>query len=120
MKERYMATQLRTLQNRLQFAPDVGEYGDSAMGLDSGMVGTRETGNVRAVQKKESKLLSKKHKSSSSSSSSSHVSGLSSSLAFTPVQGIELVNPNAAAERVKQANEKWFNSYSGFKSAVPK
>lgn len=35
-------------------------------------------------------------------------SGLASSLAFTPVQGIELVDPTAAAERVKKANEKYF------------
>lgn len=48
------------------------------------------------------------------------VGGLQSSLVFTPVQGIELVNPQAAAERVKQANAKWFSSNSGFLSAVPK
>lgn len=36
-------------------------------------------------------------------------SGLASSLAFTPVQGIELIDPTAAAERSKQAkNEKYF------------
>lgn len=29
-----------------------------------------------------------------------HVNGLSSSLVFTPVQGIELANPNAAADKV--------------------
>lgn len=35
-------------------------------------------------------------------------SGLASSLSFTPVQGIELIDPTAAAERVKKANEKYF------------
>jgi hypothetical protein len=33
---------------------------------------------------------------------------------------MELVNPNAAAERVRAANNKWFNSQSGFLSAAPK
>jgi hypothetical protein len=38
--------------------------------------------------------------------SSGATSGLSSSLAFTPVQGLELTNPDAA-QKVKQANEKY-------------
>ena len=53
------------------------------------------------------------------SASSGQTNGLSSSLVFTPVQGLELVNPNAAAERVKAANNKWFNANSGFMSAAP-
>ena len=56
-------------------------------------------------------------------SGSSGTSGLVSSLAFTPVQGIELVNPKAAgmsaSDRVKEANNKWFNAQSGFMSAAP-
>ena len=51
---------------------------------------------------------------------SGQTNGLSSSLAFTTVQGLELVNPNAAADRVKEANNKWFNAHSGFLSAAPK
>jgi U4/U6 small nuclear ribonucleoprotein PRP31 len=51
--------------------------------------------------------------------SSGQTNGLSSSLVFTPVQGLELVNPNAAADRVKEANNKWFNANSGFISAAP-
>ena len=57
--------------------------------------------------------------SSQISASSGQTNGLSSSLVFTPVQGLELVNPNAAAERVKAANNKWFNANSGFMSAAP-
>ena len=56
---------------------------------------------------------------SQASASGGHTNGLSSSLVFTPVQGLELVNPNAAAERVKAANNKWFNANSGFMSAAP-
>lgn len=50
--------------------------------------------------------------------SSGATSGLASSLAFTPVQGMELANPEAAAARVKAANEKYFSSSSGFYSVV--
>lgn len=40
---------------------------------------------------------------------------------FFLCQGLELVNPNADAEKkVKEANKKWFDSSSGFMSAKPK
>jgi len=58
--------------------------------------------------------------SSSIRSLTSNDNGMASSLAFTPVQGIELVNPTSQAEKVKQANASWFNSSSGFLSAMPK
>ncbi|CAN0201956.1 unnamed protein product [Phaeothamnion confervicola] len=51
---------------------------------------------------------------------SGQTNGLSSSLIFTPVQGLELVNPNAAEERVRKANETWFSQNAGFASAKPK
>ena len=52
--------------------------------------------------------------------SASTTSGLSSSLAFTPVQGLELQNPNAAADRVRAANAKYFGANGGFSSVKPK
>jgi U4/U6 small nuclear ribonucleoprotein PRP31 len=52
--------------------------------------------------------------------SSGASNGLAASLVFTPVQGLELVNPHAAAEKVKEANAKWFSNTSGFMSAKPK
>ena len=48
------------------------------------------------------------------------VSGLSSSLAFTPVQGMELVDPSAQKRKLEAANEAWFkNEASGSFSVVP-
>ena len=44
----------------------------------------------------------------------SHVSGTASSVAFTPLQGIEIVNPKAAEKRVAEANAKYFSNQSGF------
>ena len=90
------------------------------MGFDNGTIGTKDTGRIRAPKMKESKLISKKPVKKAISVSSGQTNGLSSSLVFTPVQGLELVNPNAAAERVKEANNKWFNAHSGFLSAAPK
>ena len=46
--------------------------------------------------------------------SSGATSGMASSLAFTPVQGLELVNPEAQAQRVREANAKYFNTNAGF------
>lgn len=38
-------------------------------------------------------------------------SGTQTSLSFTPVQGIEIVTPSlSAAQRVKEANDRWFAS----------
>lgn len=44
-----------------------------------------------------------------SSTSNDALSGTSTSLSFTPVQGLEIVTPSlSAAERVKAANDRWF------------
>lgn len=137
-KERYAMTEMRAQHNKMGFGPSSGgEYGDSAMGLDAGMIGAKDSGKLRSTLKKEVSLMSKKQKikgggsgrtgyaggghnaSSASVIRSSGVGGSVSSLAFTPVQGIELVNPKAAADRVKEANTKWFNQASGFMSAAP-
>lgn len=121
MKERYAMTEMRAQHNKISFDPGAGEYGDSAMGLDRGMLGQRESGHVRAAVRKEVSLVKKQKKESGArAGASSATNGLASSLAFTPVQGIELVNPSAAAARLKEANSKWFGSYSGFMSAAPK
>jgi U4/U6 small nuclear ribonucleoprotein PRP31 len=33
---------------------------------------------------------------------------------------MELVNPDAVKDRVKEANKKWFSENGGFQSALPK
>jgi U4/U6 small nuclear ribonucleoprotein PRP31 len=117
-KERFAMTELRQQQNRMNFSANEGEYGDSAMGFDMGMLSsTAESGKLRAPRKKEIRLAKKQKVANVSSG---QTSGLSSSLVFTPVQGLELVNPNAAADRVREANKKWFSTTSGFLSAAPK
>ena len=48
------------------------------------------------------------------------VSGMASSVAFTPVQGLEIMNPAAAEAKVNAANQKYFSATSGFLSVKPK
>jgi len=125
MKEKLMMTDIRKQQNQLKMTVTDGEYGESSMGMDQGMFGQSEggLGRIRAPKKTQQTqrlLQTKKVIQSAKSLSSGATGGMSSSLVFTPVQGLELVNPNAAADRVKEANQKWFNSQSGFLSAMPK
>lgn len=123
LKERLAQTEIGALRNKVSFTGSNDEYGDSAMGLDSGMIGKQgQNGRVRAVQavKREVHLSKKQKKAMSTGQGQSQVDGLSTSLAFTPVQGIELANPKAAADKVMAANARWFSSSGGFASAAPK
>ncbi|KAI7868164.1 hypothetical protein BDF14DRAFT_608002 [Spinellus fusiger] len=102
MKEAYAMTELRAARNRMAFgeAEDEVDFGDETEGL--GMA-AKQIGKVRASVADQRNKAPKK-----SWNTSGITSGLASSLSFTPVQGIELIDPTAAAERVKQANEKYF------------
>lgn len=122
-KERFAQSELSKQQNKLSMSITDGEYGDSAMGLDHVSSHGVVNGNLRGiVRKKPAELLSakKKQKLAFSNNTNNSIGGSISSLAFTPVQGIELVTANTMAEKVKSANQKWFNNTSGFLSAVPK
>ncbi len=108
------------------------DYDDVAMGLDKGMIGQNNNGKVRKLQSQKISFQSKKTKKMTSipSSSGGFTSGMASTIAFTPVQGMELVNPAILKEqqhgnqqkegKVKEANAKWFAQDSGFLSAIPK
>ena len=66
------------------------------------------------VSAKEQKLLAERNKKRSGAAGSSGASnGLASSLAFTPVQGIELVNPNATKDS-KEGTETYFSKQAAF------
>lgn len=123
MKERLQFTDVRREINRQSFATADEEYGDNAMGLTAGRLGQEGSGRLRVVRK-EQKQIAKKLKAANFSAATAHskapMSGLASSLAFTPVQGIELMNPEAAKARVKAANEKYFAATSGFVSVMKK
>ena len=52
--------------------------------------------------------------------STTSVSGTASSIAFTPLQGLEIVNPHAAEKKVANANAKYFSSTAGFLKVTKK
>lgn len=134
-KEMYAMTDVRKFKNRVAFTVDSGEVEDTIAreGKDFGMLGTlRPTlwNGVRAVQgslcaglmsgsgkvrisAEHKKNLLKKAKTEKAGTATS---GLASSLAFTPVQGLELVVPDAAAQakRIQDANERYFGTASTF------
>ncbi|KAF8558986.1 Nop domain-containing protein [Imleria badia] len=113
-KEAYAQTELRKLQNRMAFGAAEEEVGafDQTKGL--GMIGVG-TGKVRAGlgEAKSRAKLSKANKLRTAAltraaQGGSMTSGTATSLTVTPVQGFELTNRAAAAQRVKEANERWF------------
>ncbi|KAH7931391.1 Nop domain-containing protein [Leucogyrophana mollusca] len=115
-KEAYAQTELRKLQNRMAFGEAEEEIGafDQTKGL--GMIGGG-TGKVRAGmgEAKSRAKLSKANKlrtaalaRAAQQGSGTQSSGTATSLTVTPVQGFELTNRAAAAQRVKEANERWF------------
>ncbi|KAL4420982.1 hypothetical protein ABPG77_001301 [Micractinium sp. CCAP 211/92] len=122
MKERFGMTELRKQANRMMFNQVEEEFmdGEDAVGL--GVIGKDGSGRLRAVAAQQRQKLSAKAQKKfqlKNYGSSGATSGLSSSLAFTPIQGIELVNPNQAAQddRMRDGTESYFSEYSGFRSS---
>ena len=100
------------------------EYGDSAMGVDMGMVGRKDSSKLRrpVEQKKPQLQLSKKARKalSSSTAAAAGTDGLATSLAFTDSKGIDLPPPPSTASKAAGAEgagggTSIFSSTSGFK-----
>lgn len=143
-KEATAMTEIRKAQNRMAFGKEEKEvgYGDSTKGM--GMIGATDTGRLRAQQidpKTRAKLSKKqgagwgtdttlgaasslKSFGAGGTVTSLRAQGLrtggvglagTSSIAFTPVQGLELVDPKAREEmnRKRKADEdRWFKGGS--------
>ncbi|KAJ4315154.1 U4/U6-U5 snRNP complex subunit prp31 [Neodidymelliopsis sp. IMI 364377] len=144
-KEATAMTEIRKAQNRMAFGKEEKEvgYGDSTKGM--GMIGATDTGRLRAQQidPKTRAKLSKKNPGwggdttlgaasslkgfgAGGTATSLRAQGLRtggvglqgsgmSSVAFTPVQGLELVDPKAREEanRKRKADEdRWFKGGS--------
>ena len=109
-------TQMRQLTNRVQFGEEEDTAVDGMLGV--GMLGrAQQTGKVR-VSAKDQKLLAEKNKKQRTAGSSGSTNGLASSLAFTPVQGIELVNPNVQADSSEGTETYFAKSAAFFKSSM--
>ncbi|KAG6832953.1 hypothetical protein H0H92_004837 [Tricholoma furcatifolium] len=112
-KEAYAQTELRKLQNRMTFGEAEEEVGAFDQTKGMGMIGVG-TGKVRAGMgdAKSRAKLSKANKLRTAaitrSAQAASTSGTATSLSVTPAQGFELTNRATAAQRVKEANERWF------------
>ncbi|CAH0406614.1 unnamed protein product [Chilo suppressalis] len=131
MKERYAMTEFRKNANRLNFADIEDDAYQEDLGYTRGTIGKSSTGRVRLPQIDEktkvriSKTLQKNLQKQNqqyggATSIRRQVSGTASSVAFTPLQGLEIVNPQAAETRVNEANAKYFSNTSGFLSVGKK
>lgn len=119
MKERYAITDMRKLANRMQFGvPEESSLGDG-LGEGYGMLGQAGSGKLRvsAAQSKLASKVAKKFKERQYGSSGA-TSGLTSSLAFTPVQGIELSNPQAYANQLGSGTQSTYFSETGTFSRI--
>jgi len=109
LKEKFAMTEMRKQANRMQFGIEEQKEFRST-GATLGMLGMAGgTGKLRLpVVDKGILKKQKQQQQKAYGGSSGNTSGLSSSLAFTPVQGLELSNPEAAAQRIRDANQKYF------------
>lgn len=132
LKERYEETAMMKQANTRAFSTKTGEYGDDAMGLTMGLLDTAEYAGAGQMRKTTEKRKMRQANTKNSRKRQAQMatiaaqgknggtSGLASSMVFTPVQGMELVNPDANKDRVREANRKWFSENAGFQSALPK
>ncbi|XP_050310243.1 U4/U6 small nuclear ribonucleoprotein Prp31 [Anthonomus grandis grandis] len=124
MKERYALTEFRKHANRMNFAEIEDDAYQEDLGYTRGTIGKTGTGRIRLPQVDEktkvriSKTLQKNMQKQQiwggSTTVKKQISGTASSVAFTPLQGLEIVNPQAAETNVSEANAKYFSNTSGF------
>lgn len=130
MKERYEVTEYRKQANRMNFAEIEDDAYQDDLGYTRGAIGKKSTGRIRMPQIDEktkvriSKTLQKNLQRQNqvigtTTTIKKHVSGTASSVAFTPLQGLEIHNPGAA-ESLSESNLKYFSNTSGFMSVGKK
>jgi len=103
MKEKYGLTDFKKAINRLNFGPDVEEdVSQESFEMGYGTIKREEGmgyGSIRPHERKQKDTDLKAIKRQRQAAAAGARDGMSSSLAFTPVQGIELANPLAAREK---------------------
>lgn len=122
MKERYAMTEFRKHANRMNFADIEEDAYQEDLGYTRGTIGKTGTGRIRLPQVDEKtkvrisktlqKNLQKQQIWGGNTTVKKTISGTASSVAFTPLQGLEIVNPQAAEVKVNEA--KYFSNTSGF------
>jgi U4/U6 small nuclear ribonucleoprotein PRP31 len=126
MKDKYAVTEMRRQANRMTFGEVEQDPYQTEIGFSVGNVGKSGSGKVRAavadsktlatVSKRLQRKIEKQQQvyGGRSTVRGRETSGTASSVAFTPLQGLEIVNPQAAEKRIQEANEKYFSNVGGF------
>ncbi|XP_066244803.1 U4/U6 small nuclear ribonucleoprotein Prp31 [Euwallacea similis] len=124
MKERYALTEFRKHANRMNFAEIEDDAYQEDLGYTRGSIGKAGTGRIRLPQVDEKtkvrisktlqKNLQKQQIWGGSTTVKKQISGTASSVAFTPLQGLEIVNPQAAETNANETTAKYFSNTSGF------
>lgn len=131
-KERLGMSEMRKQANRMSFGEIEEDAYQEDLGFSKGNVGKGGTGRIRGPQidEKTTVRISKKLQKTvqraqvygmrttfgGKSTIRGAVSGFASSVAFTPLQGLEITNPGAAEKRQDDASQKYFSAKSGFLS----
>jgi U4/U6 small nuclear ribonucleoprotein PRP31 len=123
MKERLGMTELRKASNRMMFGEIEQDAYQEDLGMSLGNMGKKSSGKIRGplidsktkarISKTLQQKIQKQQVWGGSTSVKKQVSGTASSVAFTPLQGLEIVNPQAAEKKVP-TNQKYFSSTAGF------
>ena len=124
-KERFEETAMMKQANTRAFSTQQGEYGDDAMGVTMGLLDTADTGGAirKTTEKRKMRVANSKasrKRAMQMAQQSRNSDGLASSVVFNQSSSMELVNPDANKDRVREANKKWFRENAGFQSALPK
>ncbi|CAF3593161.1 unnamed protein product [Rotaria sp. Silwood1] len=133
MKERLGMTQLRAEANQTKFGEIEEDAYQDAIGFSTGMIGKSGSGKVRAAQvdsKTKARISQKLQKTlqrqnnpyggTTTVHNRKQISGTASSVAFTPLQGLEIVNPNAAEkDKTGIESQKYFSNTFGFTKISP-
>lgn len=127
-KERFEETAMMKQANTRAFMNQQGEYGDDAMGITMGLLESADSGGAvrkgvaekRKMRQANTKASRKRAMQMAQHAKNANANGLASSVVFSQTSSMELVNPDANKDRVREANRKWFSDNAGFQSALPK
>nr|CAG4646265.1 EOG090X06EY [Macrothrix elegans] len=124
MKEKYAQTELRKQANRMTFGEIEEDAYQEDLGYTRGMMGKGGPGRIRGatvdektkvrISKTLQRNLQRQQAYGGATSVRRQVAGTASSVAFTPLQGLEIVNPQAAEKKVSEANIRYFSNTGTF------
>jgi len=118
IKEKYGQTEFKKLINRVKFGVDAEEniyteeWGLGIPFFEGKPVSAHKSAKVSKEKQLQQQIKAQKRQRTAAAAANRD-SGLSSSLAFTPVQGIELANPNAQ-RKAPEVGEKYFSTSASF------